>query len=124
MSKPSPRWTVPIASSGVGATIEIDDHGNVELELWTPNSEVGPDTLTAVEATQIGMALCDAGREAGQLAVKRSTKQNRRQKPTNCASCGEDAPLCPKSKRACGHHCNHSWSHDHCCWCGEEFGES
>ncbi len=20
-------------------------------------------------------------------------------------------------------HCNHSWSHDRCCWCGEEFGE-
>jgi hypothetical protein len=43
-----------------------------------------------------------------------------------CSSCGEESPEgeCPKSKRACGHHCNHSWSHDACHWCGEEFGEA
>jgi hypothetical protein len=41
-----------------------------------------------------------------------------------CYSCGEPgAGKCPKSKRACGHHCNCSWVHDHCHWCGEEFGE-
>lgn len=42
-----------------------------------------------------------------------------------CGSCGEGPPLheCPKSKRACGHHCNHVWTHDACDWCGEEFGE-
>lgn len=42
-----------------------------------------------------------------------------------CASCGEGNPPneCPKSKRPCGHHCNHSWSHASCDWCGEEFGE-
>jgi hypothetical protein len=42
-----------------------------------------------------------------------------------CISCGENAPKneCPKSKRDCGHHCNHSWSHDECCWCGKEWGE-
>ena len=41
-----------------------------------------------------------------------------------CLSCG-DTPLneCPKSKRKCGHHCNHSWTHDECCWCGKHFGE-
>lgn len=22
-----------------------------------------------------------------------------------------------------GIHCNHSWSHDKCCWCGKEWGE-
>ncbi len=41
-----------------------------------------------------------------------------------CSSCGEGCALpneCPKSKRPCGHHCNHSWSHDECCWCGKEF---
>ncbi len=44
----------------------------------------------------------------------------------DCDSCGEEMPLkeCPRSYRECGHHCNHSWSHDACCWCGEEFGES
>jgi hypothetical protein len=30
---------------------------------------------------------------------------------------------CLKSKRDCGHHCNHSWTHDECCWCGKEWGE-
>lgn len=45
-----------------------------------------------------------------------------------CSSCGEyfgdaDIEYCKKSKRKCGHHCNHIWSHDKCCWCGIEFGE-
>ena len=49
-----------------------------------------------------------------------------------CISCEEDPdpsdPMdydnykCPKSKRPCGHHCNHSWSHEECCWCGHVFG--
>jgi len=49
-----------------------------------------------------------------------------------CISCEEDPdpddPMdydnykCPCSKRPCGHHCNHSWSHEECCWCGQEFG--
>jgi hypothetical protein len=45
-----------------------------------------------------------------------------------CDSCGEGLTLseyqCKNSKRACGHHCNHSFTLDACCWCGEEFGES
>ena len=42
-----------------------------------------------------------------------------------CYSCGEEMPEkeCPSSHRPCGHHCNHSWSHDACCWCKKEFGE-
>lgn len=43
----------------------------------------------------------------------------------DCYSCGEpgaDHP-CPNSKRPCGHHCNCSWVHDRCHWCGKEFGE-
>jgi len=49
-----------------------------------------------------------------------------RGKRNECSSCGEECATsmeCPHSKRPCGHHCNHSWSHDHCCWCGEEFGD-
>jgi hypothetical protein len=45
----------------------------------------------------------------------------------SCASVpgGEDHPeRCPKSKKSCGHHCNHSWSHEHCHWCGKEWGEA
>jgi len=45
--------------------------------------------------------------------------------PLGCVSCGEDMPLneCTNSKRECGHHCNHSWEQDECCWCGKKFGE-
>lgn len=36
----------------------------------------------------------------------------------DCDSCGDgDHELCPNSKSRCGHHCNHSWSHERCCWC-------
>lgn len=31
--------------------------------------------------------------------------------------------ICPKSQKECGHHCDHSWTHDICCWCGKEWGE-
>lgn len=43
---------------------------------------------------------------------------------SECATCGTDeTEKCPNSLRACGHHCNHSWSHDECCWCGKKWGE-
>jgi len=41
-----------------------------------------------------------------------------------CGTCGEgDFPQgeCPESKRPCGHHCNHVWTHDQCDWCGKHF---
>lgn len=46
----------------------------------------------------------------------------------DCADCtnrrmGHDVDVCPHSKKTCGHHCNHSWSHDSCCWCSAEWGE-
>lgn len=34
----------------------------------------------------------------------------------------EEEPECPNSERPCGHHCNCSWIHDHCHWCGKDFG--
>lgn len=42
-----------------------------------------------------------------------------------CLSCGEGPPEgeCPNSERACGHHCNHSWTDDYCHWCGAYFDE-
>jgi len=42
-----------------------------------------------------------------------------------CISCDGVTPEneCPDSERPCGHHCNCSWIHDHCHWCGVEFGE-
>ena len=45
-----------------------------------------------------------------------------------CGTCGEGEEFakdeCPKSQRSCGHHCNHSWTHDSCCWCGMTWGEN
>lgn len=46
----------------------------------------------------------------------------------DCADCankrmGYDDDQCHKSQKSCGHHCNHSWSHDSCCWCSAEWGE-
>ena len=42
-----------------------------------------------------------------------------------CSELGaEDLNECPKSQRPCGHHCNCSWIHDCCHWCGAEFGEN
>lgn len=45
--------------------------------------------------------------------------------PSACTSCDERMPLreCPQSKRACGHHCNCSWTQDVCHWCGQTFSE-
>lgn len=41
---------------------------------------------------------------------------------TECATCGEaDEDRCIASRRSCGHHCNHVWTHDRCDWCGVEF---
>lgn len=42
---------------------------------------------------------------------------------SGCLSCGEDDLRCPSSKAPCGHHCNHSWTHDECDWCGMSWGE-
>lgn len=42
-----------------------------------------------------------------------------------CLSCGEEMPRgeCTESHSSCGHHCDCSWIHDRCCWCGLAFGE-
>lgn len=43
----------------------------------------------------------------------------------DCHSCGEpNQSECLEARWACGHHCNHSWSHDRCCWCEVGFGEN
>jgi len=49
----------------------------------------------------------------------------------DCISCEEDPEpdslsdyyeyKCSKSKRSCGHHCNHIWIHVKCCWCENQF---
>lgn len=45
-------------------------------------------------------------------------------KAVECVSCEEGmTEICEKSKRECGHHCNHSIEDAECCWCGKIFGE-
>ena len=42
----------------------------------------------------------------------------------SCLDCEQDEPdhVCTKSKKLCGHHCNHGWTHHACCWCKESWG--
>jgi len=54
-----------------------------------------------------------------------------RHEPEDCLSCMEDMgnleianERCAKSEKSCGHHCNHSWTHDGCCYCGNVFGDN
>jgi hypothetical protein len=49
-----------------------------------------------------------------------------RDEPSDCIDCGytEGPEACPASKRLCDHHCNHSWSHERCCWCGKEWDDA
>jgi len=51
-------------------------------------------------------------------------RTKRKKREVECASCGEVPKNdCKESKRPCGHHCNHSWTHDECCWCGKSFDD-
>jgi hypothetical protein len=55
------------------------------------------------------------------------TSEGRVQTP-GCHACeyepgSEEAERCPKSRRPCGHHCNHSFSVDICDWCAKEWGD-
>jgi len=40
-----------------------------------------------------------------------------------CEDCGGEGEACSRSQKPCGHHCDHSWTHDRCCWCEKEWGE-
>lgn len=68
-------------------------------------------------------------RDGAVAKVKRRRERLRRRNAwvpgEDCWSCGEKMPVneCPDSRRSCGHHCNHSWSHDACDWCGAAFAD-
>jgi hypothetical protein len=53
---------------------------------------------------------------------ERAREQGPRE-PSECVTCDQGFPRneCPASERPCGHHCNHSWSHEVCDWCGAKF---
>lgn len=75
-----------------------------------------------------------AGKAAGTADVERAiaiearvTAPHGNPVKGECGSCGEVAPdeaRCPNSRRPCGHHCNHVWTQDSCCWCGSPVGEA
>lgn len=70
MSKPPPTWTVPIDDGSPPAEIEIREIRVVPACVFLKLVEPGR-LLTPLEATQLGMALQEAGREAGQRAARR-----------------------------------------------------
>lgn len=57
------------------------------------------------------------------------SRYGRYEEDPTCFTCGEGVGQrdeCPGSKRECGHHCNHIWDQDACCWCTahiNEFGD-
>lgn len=77
VTKPRPQWNVPITAGtspsvhqyNLTAIITIDDDLRVKLGADRPGGPLL--VLTPLEATQLGMALQDAGREAGQRAARR-----------------------------------------------------
>jgi hypothetical protein len=74
-----------------------------------------PEPFKTVAFPDAAQRLLDAGfKLKGEATIGR-----------DCIACGEGQPEgeCPKPHSRCGHHCNHLWTHDACCWCGLEVGE-
>lgn len=93
-----------------------------ELQARVKELEEGMNIILDV-AKADGGCLADAESVAMRLMNRKQATGGMSEK--DCASCLDDQPndACPKSERECGHHCNHAYSHDECCWCGEQFGE-
>lgn len=119
--------------TGVGSDPE-------ECQRCANKAHAENDALDAVETddhfirNEGGYYACDCGgwssrtldrlafaEHVSELVIRPCEEQARTD--VECGSCGEGTPAgeCPKSKRPCGHHCNHVWTHDTCDWCGIEF---
>lgn len=70
MSKPPPTWAVPVDDGSEPAHIEIREERVSPPCVWL-DLKMPTRLLTPLEATQLGMALQEAGREAGQRAARR-----------------------------------------------------
>lgn len=79
-----------------------------------PGQEVVKDPMGDFHVGHLTIALQARKREEGKVYV------------FDCDDCGGppagEPETCPKSEKPCGHHCNHSWSHEHCHYCGKEWG--
>lgn len=108
---------------------EGPDDADVQVRLQIARNTAARATDVVVAARCAGRASVfetylgelDAGEQRSAEAL--SAEGGLEPDALECSSCGENCPRgeCEKSKRPCGHHCNHSWSHDGCCWCGIEF---
>lgn len=127
--------TSVLSGTPVSFTIQIDIQ-EVTLHVHLENTSGLSDSDFGETAAQIQFSLYQASFQslpealAGEIVIEVHTgppQSNNRphDDPEECSSCEEGLPPddCPKSHRPCGHHCNHSWSADHCCWCGATFGE-
>jgi hypothetical protein len=96
---------------GLGRSWASDARGSMSVNVWFKCLSLLADNLSH---TALLKGWCDFWR-----------KEIMHELDKYCTSCGEGSPKneCPNSKRSCGHHCNHAWTHDQCCWCGKEFGE-
>jgi hypothetical protein len=77
MSKqPPPQWTIPVGGDHAFELVITDDKVSVRrpvmvLDGTTRGATINVATLTPLEVTQLGMAMCEAGKVAGQLHAKR-----------------------------------------------------
>ena len=107
-----PGWDLDEHGYLTPAGLYADESGDDSPECW----------VWWEEKRQVGVVY--TAREA--LILWWEYIQNRPIQPSDCSSClegGIPRNECPQSKRECGHHCNHAWSHEHCCWCDQEVGE-
>lgn len=87
-----------------------------------------PVGRVGIEAVSQACVTCQWKCFISDADAEKAAKLNAEFLDEECLSCGSEDEmgpdaLCPHSKRPCGHHCNHSWTHDYCCWCGQEWGE-
>lgn len=95
---------------GLPVTLEGNRVGTIVAAEWS-----APDAIT-ITVNAPDLAADVQGLSLGPVSIATD----------DCATCGETpnaVEKCPKAQRPCGHHCNHVWESDTCCWCGKTFGE-
>lgn len=88
--------------------------------------EEGPEhSNISLKRPQSKAKLSGVDFETGRSAKKLANAFNAYFRPSTSIddSSDEGFVFCPSSKRSCKHHCNHIWTHDKCCWCGQEVPE-
>lgn len=63
------QWQVQHAATKMDITVHVNRDGSIELS--TPNLEIGPETLTPLEACELANALLGAARVSYEKASRR-----------------------------------------------------